>query len=48
MKPSYEAFISNLKKEIPLVEKVKLVLKNTLVKILNRRSCCGHSGEPGC
>jgi hypothetical protein len=32
----------------PLTERVRLSLRNNLIKVRTASSCCGHPGEPGC
>lgn len=34
--------------DLPLAEKVRLVIKNNLIKAKTGRNCCGNHGEPGC
>lgn len=46
--PSPTAFASNLRQEMPLAEKLRLILRNSTIKITRLQSCCGHPGEPGC
>ncbi len=46
--PDTDAFLRNLRAPIPTPRKIKLVLKNTGLKIVRLKSCCGHPGEPGC
>ena len=45
---SPEAAWRNLRQAMPIGKKMKLVLRNTTIKITKRQSCCGHPGEPGC
>jgi hypothetical protein len=47
-RPVPEAFIRNLRQPMPLAEKLRLVLRNSAIKITRLQSCCGHPGEPGC
>ena len=47
-KPNIHDVVDNLKKPMPLSQKVGSILKNNLLKIVRRQSCCGHPGEPGC
>jgi hypothetical protein len=43
------AFLSNWKNSrAPFITKVKMALRNNLIKIRNRKNCCGHHGEVGC
>lgn len=46
--PRPDAFVANLRQDMPLPRKVALVLKNTGLKIVRFKNCCGHPGEPGC
>ena len=46
--PSPEASWRNLKQPMPLGRKIRLVVRNTSIKIKTRQPCCGHPGEPGC
>jgi len=47
-RPVPSAFIRNLRKPMPLGEKLRLIARNTTIKITRMQSCCGHPGEPGC
>jgi hypothetical protein len=47
-KPNPGDLINNLRKPMPLGEKIKLVFSNTWIKISGLQSCCGHPGQPGC
>lgn len=42
------AFVRNLRRPMPLSEKLRLVLRNSAIKITRLQGCCGHPGEPGC
>jgi hypothetical protein len=46
--PNADAFRRNLRVPMPLGRKVRLVIKNTAIKIGTLHNCCGHPGEPGC
>ncbi len=46
--PNPSAFLRNLRTEMPLGRKVRLVVRNLSIKIRTRQGCCGHPGEPGC
>ena len=46
--PSAKAFFTNLSGEEPLGKKLSLLLRNNAKKIVTRKNCCGHHGEPGC
>ena len=41
-------FISNLRVRMLWREKLRLLLKNNLLKLKQFQNCCGHPGEPGC
>lgn len=34
--------------ELPFAEKVRLTIKNQLIKASRASNCCGNHGEPGC
>lgn len=40
--------IENLRQPMPLGRKIRLVLRNTWIKIRTGSNCCGNHGEPGC
>lgn len=46
--PSPDAFARNLQAPMPLPAKIRLVVRNNMLKVVRLRSCCGHDGEPGC
>ena len=46
--PSPAASWRNLKVPMPLGRKIRLVVRNTAIKIKTHQQCCGHPGEPGC
>jgi hypothetical protein len=46
--PNVKAVIDNLKKPMPLVKRISLTLKNSVIKIVRFQNCCGHPGESGC
>ncbi len=46
--PSLGSFVGNLKKSMPIGQKIRFVIGNTLRKIFRLRSCCGRPGQPGC
>lgn len=41
-------FLANLLAPMPIHKKLYLVLRNTMIKVTKRQTCCGHAGEPGC
>ena len=47
-RPSFSAFLSNLKAPLPWYRKIALLVRNNWTKIRTGSSCCGHLGEPGC
>jgi hypothetical protein len=47
-RPDSKAVMENLKKPMPVGKKAVYIIKNTFLKIINLKSCCGHQGEPGC
>jgi len=48
-RPSWSGLASNWSdSDLSLQEKVRLAVKNNLIKIKNRSDCCGNHGEPGC
>lgn len=47
-KPNLKVVIENLKRSMPPRRKIYLFIKNSLLKIIRFKSCCGHPGEPGC
>ncbi len=46
--PSLERVLENLRQPMPFGRKVRLVIGNTLRKMIRLRSCCGRPGQPGC
>jgi hypothetical protein len=42
------AFQRNIRVPMPIGRKVYLVVRNTGLKIVRLKQCCGHPGEPGC
>ena len=47
-RPRPSASLRNLMVPMPLGRKIRLVVRNTAIKIKTRQTCCGHPGEPGC
>jgi hypothetical protein len=48
-RPSPRAFFENFDShDAPFAEKVRLAIRNNLIKVRNGSNCCGHHGEPGC
>jgi hypothetical protein len=46
--PSPRDFIANLRCSMDWREKLRLLLKNNLLKLKKFQNCCNHPGEPGC
>jgi hypothetical protein len=46
--PSTSAFLANLRVPMPLPRKLAIIARNTGLKVIRLKSCCGHPGEPGC
>lgn len=34
--------------ELPLLERLRVAIRNNTRKVRRGHSCCGHHGEPGC
>lgn len=47
-RPNAKAVMDNLKKPMPFIKKIGLIMKNSVLKIVRLKNCCGHPGEPGC
>lgn len=47
-KQSIRNFIHNWRKPIPFATKCKMLIRNEMIKLVRRETCCGHHGEPGC
>ncbi|MGA1876124.1 MAG: hypothetical protein ACMUIA_11005 [bacterium] len=45
---SMRAYFTNMKSDIPRMEKARLLARNSLIRLTRGQSCCGHPGEPGC
>jgi hypothetical protein len=45
---SFSQFLTNLDQPMPLPDKVGKLTRNLWRRVILRRTCCGHSGEPGC
>lgn len=42
-------FVSNwTRSDLPFTTKLRLALRNNLIKATRLQHCCGHHGEPGC
>jgi hypothetical protein len=42
------AYWRNLRVDMPLSEKLRVLGKNMTIRITRMQPCCGHPGEPGC
>jgi hypothetical protein len=48
-RPNPSDFLNNWRDwDGPFSEKVRLSIKNNLIKARRRSDCCGNHGEPGC
>jgi hypothetical protein len=47
-RPDVKAVMDNLRKPMPFVKKIGLIIKNSALKIIRLKGCCEHPGEPGC
>jgi hypothetical protein len=48
-RPSFRASLSNFRTyDAPLPEKIRLALRNNLIKLRTGSNCCGNHGQPGC
>jgi hypothetical protein len=41
-------FLTNLDAPIPLPRKLYLLARNLSIRVVERQTCCGDDGEPGC
>jgi len=49
MRPNPFHFFTNWRSsDLPLLERMRVAMRNNAIKIRNRSDCCGHHGEPGC
>jgi hypothetical protein len=47
--PSLRAVVNNWRTyDAPFHTKLRLAVRNTLIKIRTHSGCCGNHGEPGC
>ena len=46
--PDPRAALRNWRQPMPLGRKIRIGVRNTLIKIRTRQTCCGNFGEPGC
>lgn len=48
-RPSFRHFVKNfVDAEHAYAERVRLTVKNNLIKMRTGSNCCGNHGEPGC
>ena len=47
-RPNGRAFFTNWGKAMPLGQKISMTALNFWRRVVLRRGCCGHPGEPGC
>jgi hypothetical protein len=42
-------FVSNWERStLPIPERLFVAARNLSLRVVRRRRCCGHDGEPGC
>jgi hypothetical protein len=41
-------YLTNLDAPMPLPRKIRLLTRNLFLRVVRRKLCCGHHGEPGC
>jgi hypothetical protein len=47
--PNPRDFFANWRaSRLSFPDKARVALRNTTIKMVKRRNCCGHHGEPGC
>jgi hypothetical protein len=47
--PSIRTSLRNFREyDAPLSTKLRLLVRNNLIKARTRQSCCGNHGQPGC
>ena len=47
--PSIQASLRNFREyDAPLATKLRLLVRNNLIKARTRKNCCGNHGQPGC
>lgn len=46
--PRLSSFLTNLRSDMPLAQKVQRLIANNWIKIRTHRDCCGNHGELGC
>ncbi len=47
-RPNAKDVFGNLRARMPLGRKIRLLIKNSALKLIKMRNCCGNRGEPGC
>lgn len=40
--------LKNLRQPMPVGRKLRLIVRNNLIKVRTVSDCCGNYGEPGC
>src|SRR5207237_6088415 len=46
---SWGAWVENFRRsELPMPERIAVLMRNVAVRGIRRQACCGHDGEPGC
>ena len=46
--PDPRTALRNWRQPMPLGRKIRIGVRNTLIKIKTHQTCCGNYGEPGC
>jgi hypothetical protein len=46
--PDPRTALRNWRQPMPLGRKIRIGVRNTLIKIRTHQTCCGNYGEPGC
>ena len=46
---SFRSYFTNWQRDdLTLVEKMRMQIKNSWLRVKSRSNCCGNDGEPGC
>jgi hypothetical protein len=43
-----DLFTNWMHSDLPSREKLRMAVRNNLIKLRTGSNCCGHPGEPGC
>lgn len=47
-RPNMSDVLKNLRKPMPLGDKLRLFMSSMKERLAKRQACCGHHGQPGC